>query len=104
MSQYVHMYLTMFGKLQVFYVDRVEVFSEKTVERKNPAFLGWTTQLLKTREEQEIKYKGFGAGHDDGPTKQERALEVQSDDENSVEEDQNKVKPYIDLNFKICEE
>ncbi|VFQ85587.1 unnamed protein product [Cuscuta campestris] len=51
--------------LMVFYVDRVVLYS-RDVERMSPAFLGWTSKILRDRENNEVKAGGFGLGYDDG--------------------------------------
>ncbi|RAL42575.1 hypothetical protein DM860_018239 [Cuscuta australis] len=51
--------------LLVFYVDRVVLY-RRDVERMSPAFLGWTSKILRDRENNEVKAGGFGLGYDDG--------------------------------------
>ncbi|VFQ77328.1 unnamed protein product [Cuscuta campestris] len=51
--------------LMVFYVDRVVLYS-RDVERMSPACLGWTSKILRDRENNEVKAGGFGLGYDDG--------------------------------------
>ncbi|VFQ74052.1 unnamed protein product [Cuscuta campestris] len=51
--------------LMVFYVDRVVLYS-RDVERMSLAFLGWTSKILRDRENNEVKAGGFGLGYDDG--------------------------------------
>ncbi|RAL49828.1 hypothetical protein DM860_002119 [Cuscuta australis] len=38
----------------------------RDVERMSPAFLGWTSKILRDRENNEVKAGGFGLGYDDG--------------------------------------
>ncbi|KAK1378188.1 hypothetical protein POM88_024932 [Heracleum sosnowskyi] len=47
--------------LTIFYVDRV-LKGEQQIERQFPAFKGWTTQLLKARQVEELKSDCFGSG------------------------------------------
>ncbi|VFQ65229.1 unnamed protein product [Cuscuta campestris] len=51
--------------LMVFYVDRVVLYN-RDVERTAPAFVGWTSKILRDRENKEVKAGGFGLGFDDG--------------------------------------
>ncbi|RAL52595.1 hypothetical protein DM860_018298 [Cuscuta australis] len=51
--------------LLVFYVDRVVLY-RRDVERMSPAFLGWTSKILRDRENNEVKAGRFGLGYDDG--------------------------------------
>ncbi|RAL52635.1 hypothetical protein DM860_007403 [Cuscuta australis] len=51
--------------LLVFYVDRVVLY-RRDVERMSPAFLGWTSKILRDRENNEVRAGGFGLGYDDG--------------------------------------
>ncbi|VFQ77915.1 unnamed protein product [Cuscuta campestris] len=53
------------GRAKVFYVDRVVLY-RRDVERMSPAFLGWTSKILRDRENNEVKAGGFGLGYDDG--------------------------------------
>ncbi|CAH9105280.1 unnamed protein product [Cuscuta epithymum] len=50
--------------LMVLYVDRVEVY-RRSVPRKVPAIMGWSTQLLRERESEEVEAGGFGLGYVD---------------------------------------
>ncbi|KAK1359096.1 hypothetical protein POM88_043570 [Heracleum sosnowskyi] len=45
----------------IFYVDRV-LKGEQKIERQFPTFKGWTTQLLKARQAEELKSDCFGSG------------------------------------------
>ncbi|CAH9138355.1 unnamed protein product, partial [Cuscuta epithymum] len=49
--------------LVVFYVDRMVVYTKRTVIRKWPALIGWTTPLLRDREKTDIEASGFGLGY-----------------------------------------
>ncbi|VFQ79296.1 unnamed protein product [Cuscuta campestris] len=51
--------------LMVFYMDRVVLYS-RDVERMSPAFLGWTSKILRDRENKEVRVGGFGLGYEDG--------------------------------------
>ncbi|RAL54778.1 hypothetical protein DM860_017617 [Cuscuta australis] len=51
--------------LMVFYVDRVVLYN-RDVERTTPAFVGWTSKILRDIENKEVKAGGFGLGFDDG--------------------------------------
>lgn len=42
------------------------VFYSRDVERMSPAFLGWTSKILRDRENKKGKAGGFGLGYDDG--------------------------------------
>ncbi|VFQ80899.1 unnamed protein product, partial [Cuscuta campestris] len=53
------------GRAKVFYVDRVVLY-RRDVERMSPAFLGWTSKILRDRENNEVRAGGFGLGYDDG--------------------------------------
>ncbi|CAH9095204.1 unnamed protein product, partial [Cuscuta europaea] len=55
----------------MFYVDRVVLYKRK-VPRMCPTIKGWTTRLLRDRENDEVKSGGFGFGDVDGPVKKER--------------------------------
>ncbi|VFQ87141.1 unnamed protein product, partial [Cuscuta campestris] len=52
-----------------FPCGRAKVVSKKKrrdVERMSPAFLGWTSKILRDRENNEVRAGGFGLGYDDG--------------------------------------
>ncbi|VFQ76780.1 unnamed protein product [Cuscuta campestris] len=51
--------------LLAFYVDRVVLY-RRDVERMSPAFLGWTSKILRDRENNEVRAGGFRLGYDDG--------------------------------------
>ncbi|VFQ96442.1 unnamed protein product [Cuscuta campestris] len=57
--------LRLLDSTKVFYIDRVVLYS-RDVERMLPAFLGWTSKILRDREKKEVRAGGFGLGYDDG--------------------------------------
>nr|GMD86844.1 uncharacterized protein LOC109174777 [Ipomoea batatas] len=62
----------------MFYIDRV-VVGDRVIPRGIPAFVGWTSKLLREREVAEIRGGGFGMGMLDIPLR-----ETASGEENGV--------------------
>lgn len=60
---------------QIFNVDRV-LKGEAEIERQFPAFKGWTTQLLKARQAEELKSDCFGSGKTKSSSKEHKTLLV----------------------------
>nr|GMD61446.1 uncharacterized protein LOC109155132 isoform X1 [Ipomoea batatas]GME09352.1 uncharacterized protein LOC109155132 isoform X1 [Ipomoea batatas] len=63
---------------KMFYIDRV-VVGDRVIPRGIPAFVGWTSKLLREREVAEIRGGGFGMGMLDIPLR-----ETASGEENGV--------------------
>ncbi|KAK1387304.1 hypothetical protein POM88_015482 [Heracleum sosnowskyi] len=74
--------------LTIFYVDRV-LKGEQQIERQFPAFKGWTTQLLKARQAEELKSDCFGSGKLIQARWEKGENAVQKDNVNGYVEEEN---------------
>nr|GMD88451.1 uncharacterized protein LOC109174777 [Ipomoea batatas] len=69
---------------KMFYIDRV-VVGDRVIPRGIPAFVGWTSKLLREREVAEIRGGGFGMGMLDIPLRETASGEENGSGDQSVQ-------------------